>query len=315
MKTTFAIGCLVQWYEVEIVEEYLDTLKTSIEYYDNNAVKVDILVVTNQELEKAESTKKLNYCIAKLKNLFSKYTFCDVTFTDELVTIADYRRIFNSSFCNTVDVLIWGESDMLAPKQMFTTLDLLYQSQKGKVSKFIATFAICKMWDKSWEILEHPNFTDKPFIENDYDNWWSLKYTMSADEMNNFNDNVEDLSIMATTQHKFNGCCLVISSEVIRSGVNIPESVFFVHEDTAFMLMLNKVLTGVPQFIIKNILVVHNRNHPNKRMYIKGESGDTLNKKRRSNEWYSKANKYSEENCYNLFNPGYKSKTWSDVWS
>ena len=113
--------------------------------------------------------------------------------------------------------------------------------------------------------------------------------------------------------HKYNGCGLVISSEVIKIGVNIPESVFFVHEDTAFMLMVNK-LNNVSQYHFKNILLVHNRNHPKKRMYIANETGDTMNQKRRSNDWYIKANKYSEENCYNIFNPNYKPKTWADVW-
>ena len=28
-KTKFAIGCLVQWYEVDIIEEYIETLKAS----------------------------------------------------------------------------------------------------------------------------------------------------------------------------------------------------------------------------------------------------------------------------------------------
>ena len=26
MKTKFAIGCLIQWYEVDIIEEYIDSL-------------------------------------------------------------------------------------------------------------------------------------------------------------------------------------------------------------------------------------------------------------------------------------------------
>jgi hypothetical protein len=86
-----------------------------------------------------------------------------------------------------------------------------------------------------------------------------------------------------------------------------------VHEDTSFQLVLDKILPGIPQYIIKNILLVHNRNHPNKRTNVRGESGDTLNKKRRSNEWYVRANKMSEENCYNLFNPNYKAYTWEDV--
>ena len=35
---------------------------------------------------------------------------------------------------------------------------------------------------------------------------------------------------------------------------------------------------------------------------------------RESNDWYVKAHKMSEQNCYNLFNPKYKSKNWKDVW-
>jgi hypothetical protein len=108
----------------------------------------------------------------------------------------------------------------------------------------------------------------------------------------------------------------VISSEVVKSGVNIPRSVFFVHEDTALMQMTNKLLGNIPQYIIRNILLVHNRNHPNKRMYVSNERTDgTMNQKRRSNDWYVRANKMSEQNCYNIFNPQYKSFTWSDVFN
>ena len=28
LKNKFAIGCLVQWYEIEIIEEYLQSLKS-----------------------------------------------------------------------------------------------------------------------------------------------------------------------------------------------------------------------------------------------------------------------------------------------
>ena len=198
----------------------------------------------------------------------------------------------------------------------FNILDNLHKtSLQNNNFKYLAFFGTCKMWDKSWEILEHPDFTIKPHIDNDYDNWWSLKYTMTKEEMNKINEKTEDLEVLIAPQHKFNGCGLVISSEVIKSGVNIPRSAFFVHEDTSFMLMTQKILGNIPQYIIKNILLVHNRNHPKKRMYIKGERKDgTMNEKRRSNSWYVKANKMSEQNCYNTFNPNYKSFTWEDVW-
>ncbi len=314
MKTKFAIGCLVQWYEVDIIGEYIETLKEAIDEYDGEVI-VDFTICMNQDLEKCINKEQLELCRTNIGLKIMDIKFKTI-FSSKLITIADYRRKFNEKYCNLADVLMWGEADALIPKQTFNILDNLHQmSLQNNNPKYLAFFGTCKMWDKSWEILEHPDFTVKPFIENDYDNWWSLKYTMTKEEMNKINEKTEDLEVLIAPQHKFNGCGLVMSSEVIKSGVNIPRSVFFVHEDTSFMLMTQKILGNIPQYIIKNILLVHNRNHPKKRIYIKGERKDgTMNEKRRSNGWYIKANKMSEQNCYNIFNPNYKSFKWEDVW-
>ena len=314
MSTKIAIGCLVQWYEVEMLPEYVDTLVQAVEMYGKENILIDLQFTTNQDLEQISndiSMSDISHSAHVQFNKLSKYQTV-TSITDKLTTIADYRRNFNTKYCELADVLIWGESDMLVPREMFTVVDLLHQH--STVPKYVATFGICKMWDSSWEALEHPEFTTQPFIENDYKNWWSVKYTMSKEEMYEINSRTEKPDVTMLPQHKFNGCGLVISSEIIKAGVNIPHSTFFVHEDTAFMLIIQKVLGNIPQYSIRNILNVHNRNNPKKRLYVKDEEGDTMNKRRRSNNWYVKANKYSEENCYNLFNPNYKSKTWKDVW-
>ena len=313
MKTKFAIGCLVQWYECDIIEEYVESLKDSINNYDGEVI-VDFTIVTNEDLEKCISAEQKNKCIDKIGSIL--LDFDNVRHIQELHTIADYRRKFNERYCDKVDVLVWGESDAILPKPMFTVLDNLHKTSiQNNNPKYLTFFGMCKMWDESWKSLEHPDFTDKSFIENDYDNWWSLKYTMTKAEMDKINNKTENVDVKILPQHKFNGCGLVISSEVIKSGVNIPKSVFFVHEDSAFMWMTNKVLGNIPQYVIKNILLVHNRNHPKKRRYIKGERKDgTMNEKRRSNDWYIKANKMCEQNYLNLFNPQFKSYTWEDVW-
>jgi hypothetical protein len=316
-KTKFAIGCLVQWYECDIINEYIETLKEAIDQYDGEVI-VDINIITDETLEKCISREQYDKCILKISSIIGTPVpkNWNVNVIGYLHTIADYRREFNESYCDTADVLIWGESDMLVPKQMFRVLDLLHQNVN--TPKYIATFGICKMWDDTWKPLEHPEFTDKPFITGDTKNWWSIPYTMTKDEMNSFNDKIEPLEVTQITPHKFNGCGLVISSEVIRSGVNIPKSVFFVHEDTAFMLMIRKVLGDIPQYHIRNILVVHNRKHPNKRMYVQGEQiyeNNDIDAKRKLHAWYSKANKLCSDNCYNLFNANFKSYTWQDVWN
>jgi len=293
-------------------------LKDAIDYSENKDIILDFTFVTNQDLEKLEGTDMIDI-VARWRTIIKSLKEGDYTvkerFEYKLHTIADYRRTFNIEYCDLVDVLVWGESDMLVPKQMFTVLDILHQNQSKETPKYLSFFGTCKMWDDTWKPLEHPDFTVKPFIDNDYDSWWSLKYTMTKDEMNKINNKTDELDVRIVSPHKFNGCGLVISSEVIKTGVNIPKSVFFVHEDSAFMWMTNKVLGNIPQYVIKNILLVHNRNHPKKRMYIDGERKDgTMNEKRRSNDWYVKANKMCEQNYLNLFNPKYKSFTWKDVW-
>lgn len=315
MKTKFAIGCLIQWYECDIIGEYIDSLKDAIEAYDGE-VLVDFTICMNQDLEKCTDEEQLKLCKTKITRQILDGRF-KTKITEDLITIADYRRQFNANYCDKVDVLMWGESDAIIPKQTFIILDNLHKmSLQNKNPKYLAFFGTCKMWDESWKMIEHTDFTDKPFIENDYDNWWSLKYTMNKDEMNKINNRTDELDVKIMPQHKFNGCGLVISSEVIRAGVNIPKSVFFVHEDTAFMHMTNKVLGNIPQYVIKNILLVHNRNHPDKRMHIKDEiKNGTMNEKRRSNDWYVTANKLCEQNCYNIFNPNFKSFTWGDVFN
>lgn len=315
-NTKFAIGCLVQWYETEIIPEYINSLLEAVDAYDRDSVLIDLKLVTNQDLEQIDNPDKLIHILSEFdKQVERLESYRANVFIDKsLVTIADYRREFNTKYCELADVLVWGESDMLVPKQAFTALNNLHQNVN--TPKYLATFAICKMWDNSWKPLEHVDFTDKPFIEGDVENWWSLRYIMNAEEMNAFNDKVSALDVSVIQPHKFNGCGLVISAEVIKSGVNIPSSVFFIHEDTAFMLMTQKVLGNIPQYHFRNILIVHNRKHPNKRVYVKGEEGidktDT-GALRRAHDWYAKVNKMCEENCYNIFNPNYKSYTWKDV--
>ena len=119
---------------------------------------------------------------------------------------------------------MWGETDSLIPTQTFEILDMLHNNNFNQnVYKYVSFFGTCKMWDESWKPIEHNDFTDKPFIEMDLKNWWSLRYTMNQDEMNKINEKVEELDVRVLDQFKFNGCGLVISSDVIKAGVNIPK--------------------------------------------------------------------------------------------
>ena len=333
IKNKFAIGCLVQWYEIELIGEYLQSVKNALDIIENKEnVIVDLYFNMTTSLENIDekqcTMQEINSRFNDIEKDLIKF---GITLNvqrlggimlherEKIYTIADYRREFNSKYCDEVDVLMWGESDSLIPRQTFEILDNLHSGVKDTTPKYVSFFATCKMWDKSWEVLEHPEFTVKPFIDMstvDTKNWWSLRYNMNIDEMNSFNDKVDDLDIKVLNEYKFNGCGLVISSDVIKSGVNIPRSAFFIHEDTAFQFQLQRFFQGqIPQYLIKNILLVHNRKHIKKRSYIMGEDGVELGdvtSGRKKHEWYRKASEMSHHNTYNMFNQS-KIYSWKDV--
>ena len=314
METKFAIGCLVQWYEIEIVEEYVNSLKKSLEGIKDNII-IDFNFNINQQLEKIDpNLANMEDLILKFKNIIKDLPNVNYKINEQFITIAGYRRWFLEEYHDKAEVLIQGESDALMPKQTFTILDMLHQQVKDATPKYIATFGINKMWDDSWKPLEHVDFTDKPFIYDDEENWWSIRYTMNQEEMDKFNDKVENLDIIDVKPLKFNGCGFIISSEAVKAGVNIPRGAFFI-DDTALQAMARKILPDMPQYHIRNILIVHNRKHPKKRSYILDEGDiDYIDDKRKSTDWYNTANEFCKINDHNIFNPKHKFYTWEDVW-
>lgn len=311
-----AVGTLVQWYEIEILEEYLNSLAIAASNLKDKII-IDLCLSTNQDLEKIDTSKTTLREIevrfnSLCKKLVSQGYDIRSSSVPELLTIADYRRIFNSSYANRVDVLFWGETDSLIPSQAFESI-LLLNGATGNTNKWVGFFATCKMWDDSWKVVEHPKLTN--FLADPYA-WYGTRSYMAYDKMEEINQGVEDIGVEIHNYFKFNGCGLFFSSDIIKSGINIPESVFFTHEDTAFMNMLNLVDHGnkIPFYVIKNILLVHNREHPKKRMYILNEAGNDMNAQRRSNDWYNRASEFSKLNAHNFMNQG-KVYSWKDVWN
>ena len=174
-----------QLFQVVNILDYAGNFPYQLRLIDNNLLISDRILAFSEE--------EMNNLELKVYSMFHRIQHnCQnalvyVNSTVSNYSIADYRRDFNNKFCEYVDVLVWGESDMLVPAQAFQALDILHQQQSSVTPKYLATFAICKMWDTSWKSLEHVDFTDKPFIEGDTTNWWSLRYIMSKEEMDKIN--------------------------------------------------------------------------------------------------------------------------------
>ena len=72
-------------------------------------------------------------------------------------------------------------------------------------------------------------------------------------------------------------------------------------DDTSMMQSCSQIMgEAYIQFIVKNVLKVHNREHPKKRLYVNNEKGKDLTEQRKSNNWYKVASEYSKYNSYNL---------------
>ena len=93
MKTKFAIGCLVQWYECDIIGEYVDSLKDALEEYKGEVI-VDFTIMANQDLEKCISEEKLQECINKIQSACIIDGNSNIRIIKDLFSIADYRRWF-----------------------------------------------------------------------------------------------------------------------------------------------------------------------------------------------------------------------------
>jgi len=108
-----AAGCLVQWYEVDMFEEYLESLAISIGE-QKDLVSVDMCLCINQDLEQInDNADMLSYVMEKYLKVCNKYRLQGVniesSITEKLYTIADYRRDFNDKYCDKAEVLFWGE--------------------------------------------------------------------------------------------------------------------------------------------------------------------------------------------------------------
>ena len=331
LKNKYAIGCHVMFYEIEILDEYLNSVKKAVEIVQNpENIIVELFFNISEFFEeidtetttKKELIKKFNSKCSEISKL-GVLVKSQVYDQNKPYCIADYRRDFNYKWCNVVDYLVWGESDCLLPREFFHVLEGVKEyANSQQIYRYTLTFALRKMWDESWKVLEHPKFTDKPYYDMDTEedtrlattSPWSIRYTMSQEEMEEVNSETEDLDVSVITHPKFDGSGLVISSDLVRGGVNLPPAVSMVGDDTSFMYMCQKLMgDSYRQFVVRNILKVHNRNHPRKRLHVKDEDKTkSTHFKRRDNSWYKIISQMSKDNLNQMFNGQVKFKTYED---
>jgi hypothetical protein len=298
LKNTYAIGTMVMFYEIEVITEFVQSLLNSTKHVENKEnITIDFLFNLSEYSEKIDKdsitvdqliSKFKQECVLPLSRA-GLHVVCNLNQdSTKLYSIGSYRRDFNNQYCHDYNYIVWGESDCLMPEQYFEVLEQISEYARSvDFYRYCVTFGVRKMWDDTWQILEHPSFTnaifrqsDDPLCQIDSSSIW---YAMSLDEMNVINLQSTEYDLRIIDYPRFDGSLLTISQDLILNGVNIPPAIQGTGEDTSFQNMIQIIMGNVyKQFVVKNILKVHNRNHPNKRKFIMGEDNKDNPRGRRS---------------------------------
>ena len=294
-------------FEIEMYEDFIkglvNLLNTDIENKEN--VIIDLCLNLSQHLEKLDTDKitedeiieKFYKGREKILQLGYEVNTFQVE-KDEFYFHADYRRDLNYNYCNKVDYVMWGETDSFFPKEAFEALENLsnYTNQEG-IHKYIACFADRKMWDSSWDDTVHTDYVDIEFVDDDKQhlNLNQSKSQLPIETMNEINSTIDELDIRVISYPKLDGSCLVISSDLIKFGVNIPSCMIY-NDDHGLSIMSQKLMgQNYKQFVFKNLLKVHARRHPKKRLYVLEENNPNSFGDRKNNK-FNEFKSMSDEN-------------------
>jgi len=304
-------------------KDFIDGLINLLETVENKEnVIVDLCFNLSQKLEKIDTDKidekqllaKFANDTRRLQDLGVKVDW-RVHDGDDFYFHADYRRDLNYNYCKKVDYVMWGETDSFFPKEAFQAIETLSEYTKEQnMHRYLLSFSDRKMWDASWDPLVHVDYQNLEFIDDEkgHLNPNQAKSPMSIEKMNEINGKVNEFDFTYIQYPKISGACLVLSSDLIKSGVNVPSCLIY-NDDEGLSIMSQRVLgSSFVQFICKNILHVHARRHPNKRLYVKGEDNpySFINKK---NKKFQKLLDLSKKNVNSLLTGEGKFYEYSDL--
>tara|TARA_R100000773_G_C4221306_1_gene120418 strand:- start:718 stop:1719 length:1002 start_codon:yes stop_codon:yes gene_type:complete len=323
LSRTYVIGTHVMWFEIEMYSDFIDGMINLLQTVENKEnVTIDLCLNLLQHFEEVDTDKikkheifvKFKRGIAKLEELGYWVNF-EIKDDDEFYFHADYRRDLNYNYCKKVDYVMWGETDSFFPREAFQVIESLAKyTDEQNIHRYLLSFSDRKMWDASWDPLVHNDYVNLQFIDDDkgHLNPNQAKSPMSIEKMNEINSKAEEFDFSYIQHPKISGACLVLSSDLIKSGVNIPPCLLY-NDDEGLSIMAHKLLGDkYIQFVVKNVLHVHARRHPQKRMYVKGEDnpysfiGD-------KNDNFQKFLSMSKQNIQTLVTEQGKFKEYNDL--
>ena len=280
----YVIGCHVMFYEIRIYEEYISGLINLLDTVKNKEnVHIDLCFNVSEKIEKIDTAKISKQQLIELflagidllrangvNNIVTKIVDAE----HEFYFHADYRRDLNYSYCRKVDYVMHGETDSFFPREALQALEWISQAAASNgLHRYVVCFADRKMWDASWDSTVHPAYIDHVYDDgpDGHLNPNQAKSRMSIADMNAINSTINEFDVTYITYPKIDGSCLVLSSDLIQFGINVPSCLIY-NDDHGVSIMIDKLCkSNYIQFICKNLLKVHARRHPNKRLYVLNE--------------------------------------------
>ena len=314
------------FFEIEMYKDFIDGLVNLLETVENkDNVTIDLCFNLSEQIEKIDDTKisidgynglleKFNIGVDKIKQL-GYFVKTRIVKQDEFYFHTDYRRDLNYNYCKKVDYVMWGETDSFFPREAFQVIETLANyTDKQNIHKYLLSFSDRKMWDASWDPLVHVDYESHVFVDDDkgHLNPNQAKSPMSIEKMNEINAKAKEFDFTYITKPKISGACLVFSSDLIKCGVNIPPCLLY-NDDEGLSIMSERILGNTfIQFICKNVLHVHARRHPNKRLYVKDEDNSySFIDKKNSN--FQKLLDLSKQNIQSLITGKNKFYEYNDL--
>ena len=323
LEKKYVIGTHVMWFEIEMYADFIDGMVNLLETVDNKEnVIIDLCFNMLQHFEEYDIDKiKKHELVIKFKKGVATLESMgyivnqEIKDGDEFYFHADYRRDLNYNYCKKVDYVMWGETDSFFPKEAFQVIESLakYTDEKN-IHKYLLSFSDRKMWDSSWDPLVHVDYRDVKFIDDDNGHLYKnqAKSQLSIEEMNEINVKVDEFDFSYIQRPKISGACLVLSSDLIKFGVNIPSCLLY-NDDEGLSIMCEKLLgQNFLQFVCQNILHVHARRHPQKRLYVKDEDNPHSFIGEKNNN-FQEFLKLSKENIQKLITGQGKFKEYQDL--
>ena len=283
LKNKYVIGTHVMFFEIEMYKDFIDGLVNLLETVENkDNVTIDLCFNMSEKIEKIDYDKiskdellgKFYAGVNRIIELGYENVHTGLVEKNEFYFHADYRRDLNYYYCKSVDYVMWGETDSFFPREAFDVIETLSKyTTEQNIHRYLLSFSDRKMWDASWDPLVHVDYEHLEFIDDDegHLNLNQAKSPLPIETMNEINAKAEEFNFTYITKPKISGSCLVISSDLIKFGVNVPLCLLY-NDDEGLSVMCEKLMgQNFIQFVCKNVLHVHARRHPQKRLYIKGE--------------------------------------------